>query len=84
MLDVSAEITNTLTLTNYIYASDLNYNLISTSQLTKKSVNIYLWALEKASELVYEDETLEYADIHLEQYVLRVKKKSELVTKKAL
>ena len=42
VLDVSAEITNTLTLTNCIYTSDLNYNLISTSQLVKKSVNIYL------------------------------------------
>ena len=42
VLDVSTEITNTLILTNYIYAPDLNYNLISTSQLVKKSVNIYL------------------------------------------
>ena len=84
VLDVSTEIINTLTLTNCIYTPDLNYNLISTSQLAKKSVFTYLQASEKASELVYEDETLEYADIHLEQYVLRVKKKLGLVTKKAL
>ena len=66
VLDVSTKITNTLTLTNYIYTLDLNYSLISTSQLAKKSVNIYLWVSEKASELVYKDETLKYTDIYLE------------------
>ena len=42
VLDIGAGITNTLMLTNCIYAPDLDYNLISTPQLAKKGVDMYL------------------------------------------
>ena len=63
-----------LNLINCIYASDLHYNLISTSQLVTKEIKIVLRAVEELLKLVYTDETLTYADlITHNMYVLQVK-----------
>ena len=71
-------------LTNCIYAPDLNYNLISTLQLIKKNVNTYLQSAEIASELIHEEKILDYTDMHLKQYILRVKQETDLATKETV
>ena len=63
-----------LNLTNCVYASDLHYNLISTSQLITKEVKIVLRAVKELLKLVYTSETLTYADLTTHNtYVLQVK-----------
>ena len=82
IFNLSKDKTVQLDLNNCVYTLDLNYNLISTSQLIKKSVNTILQTINKASELVYKAEVLNYADLVNNQYILRVKDENiVLVTK---
>ena len=63
-----------LNLTNCIYASDLHYNLISTSQLMTKEVKTVLRVIRESLKLVYISKTLTYTDLIMHNmYVLQVK-----------
>ncbi len=63
---------------NVLYSSDLGFNLISTIQLGKKRVQIWLQTTDQPSQILHDVEILGYTDPIDGQYVLRVKKTSEL------
>ena len=63
-----------LNLTDYIYTSDLYYNLISISQLITKEIKIVLRVVKELLKLVYTSKTLAYTDLTTYNiYVLQVK-----------
>ena len=62
-----------LTLVDVFYAPDLGFKLLSTILLGNKGVEVYLRETSVASQILYKDEVLGYADPIENQYVVRLK-----------
>ncbi len=67
-----------LKLANDWYAPDLGFNIISTIQLGEKGIEIWLQTTDQPSQILHNGEILGYADPIDGQYILRLKKSSEL------
>jgi hypothetical protein len=72
-----------VTLTEMLYSSQLQYNLISTIKLDKKGVETLLSLSIKTSKLLMRNDVIAVADIINSQYVLRENSESRVLAKLA-
>ena len=73
-----------LTLFDVWYAPDLGFNLVSTIQLGKKGVEMWLQTSDRPSQILYDGTVLGYADPIDGQYVIRLQDSPSTVVNSAL